>query len=128
MDNKGRDPDRVQNILALTEMAKAQLKTVEVREKEIEVKSQEIAANKEVALASIAAQKETQLSWQKGYFERENSQRGFIFLMIIAGLIALAATAYFGGKDFILTIIQYVVPPLTTAFGGYYYGKKKGSE
>jgi CHASE2 domain-containing sensor protein len=110
---------------ALNQVVAIQEKTLEVKSKETDVKAQEISANKEIALATIAAQKETQMAWNEKFWKSRTNLHWFIFVIVIAVCAFLISMAWFVGKDFVLKLVEEVVPPVVTAIGGYYYGKSK---
>jgi sorbitol-specific phosphotransferase system component IIBC len=112
-------------ILALIKLGQ---EFISLQGREIEVKKTEIEANKEIAIASIEAQKEVAGHDRKHEGGQETRRYIFVFAIVLVVVGATLALVFNNAKDLVIEIIKTLLTFAAGAFGGVQYGKVKALE
>jgi hypothetical protein len=106
-------------------LTESHAKETEVKKHELEVRSQEIAANERIAMKSIDAQERSHCDNRVQY--NKHLIHRYVFILAGGAIIAGFTIAMMmnGGKDIILEIVKVTLAVATGAYGGFHAGKSK---
>lgn len=113
---------------ALKQMIEVTQQENDLKRGDQEVKREEIAANQQIALASIDAQRE----YHREHFTRYNAHliHRYFFLgaILVIVLVFSAFAIWAGAQDLVMDMAKLVVGVGVGAFGGFHYGQNKSQK
>lgn len=130
-DNKDQLPEKPELkalMVAVKQMVEAGQQEIDVRRGEQDVKREEIASREKIALATIEAQRE----FHKERFSRFNDhlihRYWFVGVVMLLVLTFSGFAIWAGAKELIMDLAKLIGGVAVGAFGGFHYGKNKGSK
>lgn len=95
---------------------------------EIELKKMQVEANKEIAIASIQAEKEAAAHDRTHEGGQEVRKYVFATIITILAVGTIITLVMIGAKEMVADILKIILGFAAGAFGGVYYGKNKAAE
>jgi len=112
-------------LTVVSQIAEGQKRDLAVKEKELTVRSEEIASNERIALASISAQERSHKEGGISYTRHIDHRNIFVIVIVAMVMIFAGCLVGFGAKEILMEIIKIVGSCAVGIFGGYQYGKNK---
>ena len=124
-----KDSQQTQELVAAVhQLVESQHQEAEERRDERDLRRHEIDSNKEIALTSIAAQREYHNQHFTKYNQHFAHKLIFSGVAIVAVLIFFGFSIWMGAKEIVVELAKVASGLLLGMFGGYFWGKDKGAK
>lgn len=125
LGGEGNNDSPIPRRQAIERFLQLQESELQVRLRESEIRAKEVDSNKEIALASIAAQREDYRD-NRDKFNKHLIHR-YVFLSILALLVLgfFAFAIAYDAKELVESSLKIIGGFLAGGFGGYYLGRDR---
>ncbi|MPW66522.1 hypothetical protein [Moraxella catarrhalis] len=116
-------PSEQQLVSTLKDMAEVQKRTLQVKEKELQLENEKVKSNERIALASIEAQKGDRVE-QMSLFAKLEGKKYITIWVIVGAVVAVILVAIWREKtEFALEVLKIGGALLAGYFAGFNKGK-----